>query len=72
MYGMHKRRKSMFQSMPRASKGKTKKLKTSRAWSDIPLMFGDLLRNVDACDKMIHSLCGFVSLLYVLVNTTLQ
>ena len=58
--------------MTRASQGKTKKLQTSRAWSTTPLMFGDVLRNVDARHGMIHSLNVFISLLYALVNTTQQ
>ena len=53
-------------------KGKTKKLKISRAWSATPLKFIDFLRNVDARHIMKHSLYVFVSLLYVLVNTTQQ
>ena len=69
---MHKRSKIMLQSMTRASKGKTKKLQTSRAWSTTPLKFGDVLRNEDARHGMMHSLYVFISLLYALVDTTQQ
>ena len=58
--------------MMQASKVKTKKLQTSRAWSTKPLKFGDILRNVDARHRMIHSLYVFLSLLDDLVSNTQQ
>ena len=67
---MHKRGKISFQSMTQVSKDKTKKLHTSRAWSDTPLKFGDVLRNVGARHRMLHSRYVFISLSNALVSTT--
>ena len=67
---MHKRGKISLQSMTRVSKDKTKKLHTSRAWLATPLKFGDVLRNVGARHRMLHSLYVFISLSNALVSTT--